>query len=162
ELYEKMYGAPKTQLPPIKKMLEMGIPVGMGTDATRISTYNPWMALHWLITGKTLGGMQFWPKDQVLDKFTALQLYSSGSAWFSGEEKEKGKLIKGMYADMSIISEDYFTISADKVRNIESDLTIVNGKVVYAAREFKTLDPEIAPVIPDWSPVKYFGGYILN
>ncbi|MNQ86891.1 N-substituted formamide deformylase precursor [compost metagenome] len=159
ELYEKMYGVPKTQLPPIKKMLEMGIPVGMGTDATRISTYNPWMALHWLITGKTLGGMQFWPKDQVLDKFTALQLYSSGSAWFSGEEKEKGKLMKGMYADFSILSEDYFAVPADKVRYIESDLTVVNGKIVYGARDFKSLDPAIVPVIPDWSPVKYFGGY---
>lgn len=159
ELYEKMYGTPKTQLPPIKKMLAMGIPVGMGTDATRISTYNPWMALHWLITGKTLGGMQFWPKDQILDRFTALELYTSGSAWFSGEEKEKGKLIKGMYADFSILSEDYFTVSDDKVRNIESDLTILNGKVVYGARDFKALDPAIAPVIPAWSPIKYFGGY---
>jgi predicted amidohydrolase YtcJ len=159
ELYQKMYGTPKTQLPPIKKMLEMGIPVGMGTDATRISTYNPWIAMHWLLTGKTLGGMQFWPKDQILDKFTALQLYTSGSAWFSGEEKEKGKLIKGMYADLSILSNDYFTVSADNVRNIESDLTIVNGKVIYGAGDFKALDPAIAPVIPDWSPVKYFGGY---
>jgi predicted amidohydrolase YtcJ len=162
ELYEKMYGIPKTQLPPIKEMLKMGIPVGMGTDATRISTYNPWMAIHWLLTGKTLGGMQFWPKDQVLDKFTALQLYTSGSAWFSGEESEKGKLIKGMYADMSILSDDYFAIDADKVRNIESDLTIVNGKVVYGNGAFKALDPGIAPVIPEWSPIKYFGGYQKN
>lgn len=159
ELYEKLYGKPKIQLPPIKKMLAMGIPVGMGTDATRISTYNPWMAMHWLITGKTLGGMQFWPKDQILDKFTALQLYTSGSAWFSGEEKDKGKLVKGMYADFSVLSNDYFTIPNDKVREIESDLTVVNGKIVYAARDFKTLDPAIDPVIPEWSPVKYFGGY---
>ncbi|MBB4802657.1 putative amidohydrolase YtcJ [Flavobacterium nitrogenifigens] len=159
ELYNKLYGAPKTQLPPIKKMLELGIPVGMGTDATRISTYNPWMSLHWLLTGKTIGGMQFWPKDQVLDKFTALQLYTSGSAWFSGEEKEKGKLVKGMYADMAILSDDYFSLKADDIRKIESVLTIVNGKIVYASAEFKTLNPEIPAVIPDWSPVKYFGGY---
>ena len=159
ELYEKLYGVPKTQLPPIKKMLEMGIPVGLGTDATRISSYNPWLAIHWAISGKTLGGMQFWPKDQVLEKFIALKLYTSGSAWFSGEENEKGKLVKGMYADMSILSDDYFTVSTDNVRSIESDLTIVNGKVVYGAGDFKALDPAIPPVIPDWSPVKYFGGY---
>ncbi|MCV2485188.1 amidohydrolase [Flavobacterium sp. SH_e] len=159
ELYNKLYGAPKTQLPPIKKMLELGIPVGMGTDATRISTYNPWMSLHWLLTGKTIGGMQFWPKDQALDKFTALQLYTSGSAWFSGEEKEKGKLIKGMYADMAILSDDYFAVKTDDVRKIESVLTIVNGKIVYASAEYKALNPEIPAVIPDWSPVKYFGGY---
>lgn len=159
ELYNKLYGAPKTQLPPIKKMLELGIPVGMGTDATRISTYNPWMSLHWLLTGKTIGGMQFWPKDQVLDKFTALKLYTSGSAWFSGEEKEKGKLVKGMYADMAILSDDYFSLKADDIRKIESVLTIVNGKIVYASAEYKALSPEIPAVIPDWSPVKYFGGY---
>ncbi|WP_289659172.1 amidohydrolase [Flavobacterium panacagri] len=159
ELYNKMYGAPKTQLPPIKKMLELGIPVGMGTDATRISTYNPWMSLHWLLTGKTIGGMQFWPKDQVLDKFTALQLYTSGSAWFSGEEKEKGKLVKGMYADLAIISDDYFSLKPDDIRKIESVLTVVNGKIVYASAEYKDLNPVIPAVIPNWSPVKYFGGY---
>jgi len=159
ELYNKLYGAPKTQLPPIKKMLELEIPVGMGTDATRISTYNPWMSLHWLLTGKTIGGMQFWPKDQVLDKFTALQLYTSGSAWFSGEEKEKGKLVKGMYADLAIISDDYFAVKPDDIRKIESVLTVVNGKIVYASAEYKDLNPEIPAVIPDWSPVKYFGGY---
>lgn len=159
ELYNKLYGAPKTQLPPIKKMLELGIPVGAGTDATRISTYNPWMSLHWLLTGKTIGGLQFWPKDQILDKFTALQLYTSGSAWFSGEEKEKGKLIKGMYADLAILSDDYFSVKADDVRKIESVLTVVNGKIVYASAEYKALNPEIPAVIPDWSPVKYFGGY---
>lgn len=159
ELYNKLYGAPKTQLPPIKKMLELGIPVGMGTDATRISTYNPWMSLHWLLTGKTIGGMQFWPKDQILDKFTALQLYTSGSAWFSGEEKDKGKLIKGMYADLAILSDDYFSVKPDNVRKIESVLTVVNGKIVYASAEYKALSPEIPAVIPDWSPVIYFGGY---
>lgn len=159
ELYNKMYGAPKTQLPPIKKMLELGIPVGAGTDATRISTYNPWMSLHWLLTGKTIGGMQFWPKDQILDKFTALQLYTSGSAWFSGEEKDKGKLVKGMYADLAILSDDYFSLKADDVRKIESVLTVVNGKIVYASAEYKALNPEIPAVIPDWSPVKHFGGY---
>jgi len=159
ELYKKMYGQPKTQLPPIKIMLELGIPVGMGTDATRISTYNPWMALHWLITGKTLGGMQFWPKEQVLDKFTALQLYTSGSAWFSGEEKNKGKLVKGMYADFAILTDDYFTLAPDAIRKIESELTVVNGKIVYAKGNFKNYSPEVPAVIPEWSPVKYYGGY---
>jgi predicted amidohydrolase YtcJ len=159
ELYKKMYGQPTTQLPPIKRMLKMGIHVGMGTDAPRISTYNPWMALHWLITGKTIGGMQFWPKEQVLDKFTALQLYTTGSAWFSGEEMEKGKLVKGMYADMVILSDDYFTIKPDDIRNIESLLTVVNGKVVYAAGKYSAYNPVIPAVIPEWSPVKFFGGY---
>lgn len=159
EAYTKMYGLPVTQLPPIKKMLSLGIPVGMGTDATRISTYNPWMAMHWLLTGKTLGGMQFWPENQVLDKFTALKLYTSGSAWFSGEEKEKGKISKGMYADMVILSDDYFSAEPEKVKKIESLLTVVNGKVVYAKGQYESYNPSIPAVIPFWSPVKYYGGY---
>lgn len=137
----------------------MGIPVGMGTDAPRISTYNPWMAIHWLLSGKTIGGMQFWPADQVLDKFTALELYTSGSAWFSGEQKLKGKLVKGMYADMVILSEDYFSASPENVRRINALMTIVNGKVVYASGKFSKLNPPIAEIIPSWSPVKYYGGY---
>ncbi|MDJ1480957.1 amidohydrolase [Cytophagaceae bacterium YF14B1] len=159
ELYEKMYGKPATQIPPIKKMLAMGIPVGMGTDAPRISTYNPWMALHWLISGKTIGDMQFWPKEQVLDRFTALSLYTSGSAWFSGEENDKGKIVKGMYGDVAILSDDYFSISVETVRQIESILTIVNGNIVYASGEYKQYCPVLPAVIPEWSPVRHFGGY---
>ncbi|SDH40923.1 hypothetical protein SAMN04487996_13613 [Dyadobacter soli] len=159
ELYEKLYGKADRQLPPIKKMLSMGIPVGMGTDATRISTYNPWMALHWLLTGQTIGGLQFWPKDQVLDRFTALHIYTTGSAWFTGEEQLKGKIVKGMYADMTVLTGDYFSAKPDDVRNIESLLTIVNGKVVYAAGEYKALDAAVPEVIPAWSPVKHYGGY---
>lgn len=159
ELYKKMYGLPKTQLPPIRKMLSMGIPVGMGTDAPRISTYNPWMALHWLLTGETIGGMQFWPKNQVLDRFTALKLYTSGSAWFSGEQHVKGKLVKGMYADMAILTDDYFTASTTKVKEITALMTIVNGKIVYATGSYAKDCPAIAAPIPSWSPVAYFGGY---
>jgi predicted amidohydrolase YtcJ len=159
ELYTKMYGQPKTQLPPIKKMLAMGIPVGMGTDAPRISTYNPWMALHWLLTGQTIGGAQFWPKDQVLDKFTALKLYTSGSAWCSGEQDVKGKLVKGMYADMVILSNDYFTATTTDVKKITSIMTVVNGKIVYAAGPYQNQCPPIARAIPEWSPINYFGAY---
>ncbi|MFA6246943.1 MAG: amidohydrolase [Mucilaginibacter sp.] len=159
ELYTKMYGQPKTQLPPIKKMLAMGIPVGMGTDAPRISTYNPWMAMHWLLTGKTIGGMQFWPQDQILDKFTALQLYTSGSAWCSGEQDVKGKLVKGMYADMVILSDDYFTANTEQVKHITALMTVVNGKIVYASGKYAVESPAIAAAIPVWSPINYYGGY---
>jgi predicted amidohydrolase YtcJ len=162
ELYQKMYGEPTHQIPPIRKMLNMKIPVGLGTDATRISTYNPWMSLHWAVTGKTMGGYQFWPIKDLLSRYEALQLYTTGSAWFSGEEKLKGKIAEGQYADMVILNEDYFSVPADEVRNIHALLTIVNGKVVYAEGEYEKLNPQIPEVIPAWSPVKYFGGYQKN
>jgi hypothetical protein len=159
ELYQKMYGAPDHQIPPIKKMLQMGIPVGMGTDATRISTFNPWICLHWATTGKTMGGYQFWSKRDALSRFEALQLYTTGSAWVSGEEKLKGKIMKGQYADMVIINKDYFAILVDDIRSIHSLLTIVNGKPVYGEGDYSDLNAPTPAVIPDWSPVKYYGGF---
>jgi len=159
ELYKKMYGDPDHQLPPIRKMLSMGIPVGLGTDATRISTFNPWMSLHWAVTGKTIGGYQFWPVKDVLSRFEALQLYTTGSAWFSGEEKSKGKIAAGQYADLVILNKDYFSIPVDDIKNIHALVTIVNGKVVYAEGNYKQLAPEMPAVIPSWSPVKFYGGY---
>jgi predicted amidohydrolase YtcJ len=159
ELYQKMYGQPDHQLPPIKKMLQLEIPVGLGTDATRISTFNPWMSLYWAITGKTIGGYQFWPVQDVLSRFSALQLYTTGSAWFSGEEKLKGRIAKGQYADLVILSDDYFNVPVEAVKNIHALITIVNGKVVYAEGAYKNLSPQVPEVMPSWSPVKYFGGY---
>ena len=159
ELYKKMYGNPDHQIPPIKKMIRMGVPVGLGTDATRISTFNPWMCLHWATTGKTIGGYQFWPKQDVLTRFEALQLYTTGSAWVSGEEKLKGKIAKGQYADLVILNKDYFSIPVDEIRSIHAECTIVNGKPVYGADDYSNLDAAPPAVIPDWSPVKHFGGY---
>jgi len=159
ELYKKMYGDPDHQLPPIKKMMSMGIPVGLGTDATRISTFNPWICLHWATTGKTMGGYQFWPKQDVLTRFEALQLYTTGSAWVSGEEQLKGKLVKGQYADLVILSKDYFSIPVDDIRGIHAELTIVNGKPVYGEGDYSNLNQPAPEVIPAWSPVKYYGGY---
>lgn len=159
ELYSKMYGRPDHQIPPIKKMLSMGIPVGLGTDATRISTFNPWMCLDWATTGKTIGGYQFWPAKDALSRFEALQLYTVGSAWMSGEEKLKGKIIKGQYADVIILNKDYFSVPIDEISKIHSILTIVNGKTVYGEGEYKKFDLPPPQVIPSWSPVKYYGGY---
>ncbi|MBO9729700.1 MAG: amidohydrolase [Chitinophaga sp.] len=159
ELYQKMYGHPNHQIPPIKQMLKMGIPVGLGTDATRISTFNPWICLHWATTGKTIGGYQFWPRQDVLTRFEALQLYTVGSAWVSQDEKLKGRIIKGQYADMVIISKDYFTIPIDDITSIHSLLTIVNGKPVYGEGDYAGLNKSMPLAIPEWSPARYYDGY---
>jgi predicted amidohydrolase YtcJ len=159
ELYKTMYGEPTGQVPPIRKMLEKQIPVGLGTDATRVSTFNPWMSLCWAVTGKTIGGYQFWQAKDTLSRFEALQLYTSGSAWFSGEEKVKGKIEPGQYADMVILNHDYFSIPVEQMRDIHALMTIVNGKVVYAEGSYKKLSPVLPEAIPSWSPVKYYGGF---
>jgi len=159
ELYKKIYGEPTGQVPPIRRMLEKQIPVSLGTDATRVSTFNPWMSLCWAVTGKTIGGYQFWPAKDALSRFEALQLYTSGSAWFSGEEKVKGKIEQGQYADLAILNKDYFSIPVEQMRNIHALMTIVNGKVVYAEGIYQKLCPTMPEIIPSWSPVKFYGGF---
>ncbi|NGZ87303.1 amidohydrolase [Duganella aceris] len=159
ELYWKQYGAQTRQMPPIKKMLEMKIPVGLGTDGTRVSSYGPWPSIYWAVTGKTAGGLSVWQPKDVLSRYQALKLMTQGSAWMSGEEKLKGTLAVGQYADVVILPQDYFAMDVEKIKNLEASLTIVNGKVVYAAPEFKQFAPALPEVQPDWSPVKYYGGY---
>ncbi|MRX09109.1 amidohydrolase family protein [Pseudoduganella sp. FT25W] len=159
ELYWKQYGAQTRQMPPIKKMLEMKIPVGLGTDGTRVSSYGPWPSIYWAVSGKTAGGLEIWQRKDVLSRYQALKLMTQGSAWMSGEEKLKGTLTKGQYADLVILPQDYFTMDVEQIKNLESSLTIVNGKVVYAAPEYEQYGPSKPGVAPDWSPVKYYGGY---
>jgi hypothetical protein len=60
---------------------------------------------------------------------------------------------------LAVLSSDYFSIHEEEIKNLESVLTIVGGKVVYAAGEFSSLAPPELPVSPDWSPVNQYGGY---
>ena len=160
EFFVERYGANKAkQAPPVKKIMEMGIPLGAGTDGTRVASYNPWPALFWLISGKTVGGMQLSVKSNLLTREEALSLYTKGSAWVSKEENVKGTLEKGMYADFTILSDDYFTIPEKQINNLKSVLTVVGGKIVFADEEYQSMNPQLPEIIPNWSPVKYFGGY---
>jgi predicted amidohydrolase YtcJ len=160
EYFVERYGAQQAKrTPPIRRMLEIGVPVGAGTDATRVSSYNPYLSLYWLITGKTIGGLGLYPEESRLDRAEALKLYTMGSSWFSTEDGKKGALAPGQLADLAVLSADYFSIPDDEVKQLESVLTIVGGKIVHAAEEFSQLAPPALPVSPSWSPVKEYGGY---
>jgi hypothetical protein len=145
--------------PPVVKMLKMGIPVGAGTDATRVASYNPWVSLYWLVSGKTVGGLALYPDANRLDRVTALRLYTRGSAWMSGEDAAKGTVAVGQLADLAVLSADYFTVAEEEIKGIESVLTVVGGKVVHGGGSFADLAPPPLPVTPDWSPVAEYGGY---
>ncbi|MBD2034474.1 amidohydrolase [Leptolyngbya sp. FACHB-321] len=145
--------------PPIRKMLEMGLPVGGGTDATRASSYNPWTGLYWLVTGKTVGGTTLYSAANRLDRTEALRLWTVGSSWFSNEVEQKGAIIPGHLADLAVLSADYFSVPETEIQSITAVLTIVGGKVVYAADRFESLSPPPLPISPDWSPVIHYGGW---
>ncbi len=145
--------------PPVVNMLRMGIPVGAGTDATRVASYNPWTSLYWLVSGKTVGGLALYPEENRLDRATALRLYTRGSAWMSGEDATKGVIAVGQLADLAVLSSDYLAVPEEEIKGIESVLTVVGGNVVYGGGQFVDLAPPPLSVTPDWSPVAAYGGY---
>jgi len=160
EYFMERYGKKAAERsPPVRKMLELGIPVGAGTDATRVASYNPWASLYWLVTGKTVGGVSIYPGKNCLSREGALRLYTQGSSWFSSESGEKGAIAPGQFADFVALTEDYFSVPEEGIKAIESVLTVVRGTIVHATEEFSSHAPPPLPVLPEWSPVKVFGGY---
>jgi len=97
--------------------------------------------------------------ENRLDRMEALRRWTVGSAWFSSEESKKGALVPGQLADLAVLSADYFSMPEDDIKRLESVLTIVGGKPVYASADFKDLSPPPLPVMPEWSPVAQYGGY---
>ncbi|MEU8674500.1 amidohydrolase [Streptomyces sp. NPDC048560] len=160
EAFLRRYGpGAAADAPPIGAMLRRGLTVGAGTDATRVSTYNPWVALHWLITGRTVGDLVVRPPHNRVDRSTALAMFTEAGARLTGEEDVKGVLRPGFFGDFAVLSEDYFTVPEPDIAHIEALLTVVGGRIVYATGEYEGIDEELPPVSPAWSPVAHFGGY---
>jgi predicted amidohydrolase YtcJ len=159
EYFVSRYGAAAAQrTPPIGRMLNLGIPVGAGTDATRVSSYNPWVSLYWLTSGRTVGGLVLYDEKNKLNRTRALRLYTEGSSWFSGDNGKKGRITATQLADLAVLSADYFSIPEEEIKDIESVLTIMGGKVVHGSDEFGDFAPLLPPVSPDWAPTGVYSG----
>jgi predicted amidohydrolase YtcJ len=157
EAFVERYGtAAARHTPPVRRMLAAGVPVGAGTDATRVASYNPWTALYWLVTGNTLGGLSLYGADNRLDRETALRLWTEGSAWFSTESGKKGRIAVGQLADFALLSADYMSVPEPDILHLQSVLTVVGGRIVHASGDFHSLAPPRLPVSPDWSPNKAY------
>jgi predicted amidohydrolase YtcJ len=161
EYFVERYGRGAAEAtPPVAKMLAKGARVSAGTDATRVASYNPWVSLAWLVTGRTVGGMRIYPQHNCLDRETALRMWTENVTWFSNEEGKKGRIEVGQLADLIVLDRDYFACAEAEIADTTSDLTMVGGRIVYAAGDFASLDEmPPPPAMPDWSPVRTFGGY---
>jgi predicted amidohydrolase YtcJ len=160
ESFIQRYGKKAAEFtPPVRKMLDMGMRVGMGSDGTRVSSYNPWIGLYWLTTGKTVGGTQHAAKENLLTRPEALKLFTQGSASLVNLENDRGRLAKGYLADFAVLSDDYFSVPEDDILKLESLLTVVNGKIVFGQGDFKSYASSVAAAMPDWSPINFYGGY---
>jgi predicted amidohydrolase YtcJ len=160
EYFVQRYGARQAErTPPIGRMMAAGIPVGAGTDATRVASYNPWVSLSWLVTGKTLGGLTLYPTANRIDRETALRMWTEANTWFSTEQGKKGQIAPGQLADFAVLSDDYFSVSDEGIQDITAVMTVLGGNPIYGDGDFKDLAPGIPPPMPDWSPSGFFGGY---
>src|SRR6201997_4809783 len=154
EYFVERYGPGAAEAtPPVARMLDRGVKVSAGTDATRVASYNPWVSLARLVTGRTVGGLRIYPQRNCLDRETALRMWTENVTWFSNEEGKKGRIQVGQLADLIVPSDDFLNCPEDAIADIVSDLTIVGGKVVYAAGNFASLDASPPPPAkPAWSP----------
>jgi hypothetical protein len=161
EFFVERYGTKAAErTPPIAKMIERGVKVSGGSDATRVASYNPWVTLSWLVSGKTVAGLSLYPARNRLNREEALRMMTENVTWFSNEEGRKGRIQTGQFADLIVPDRDYFTCAEDEIADTTSDLTIVGGKVVYGAGDFASFDEAgPPPAMPDWSPVRTFRGY---
>lgn len=161
EYFVERYGAAAAQAtPPVKRMLEKGLRTSAGTDATRVASYNPWVSLSWLVTGKTVGGFSMYPRSNCLDRETALRMWTEHVTWFSNEEGKKGQIKVGQLADLIVPDRDFFACPEADIAGTTSVLTIVGGRVVYGSGGFSQYeDVTVPPAMPEWSPVRAYGGY---
>ena len=156
----KTYGREKAlETPRLRTLVNSGIPLAMTTDAFRASTFNPWVGISWMVSGKSVSGSEVLAKDNRLSRVEALKLFTSGAAWFMNAESELGVIAPGHLADFVVLDRDYFAVPEEQIESVSSVLTIMDGKVVFGAQDYSALSPELPAILPAWSPVKYFGGY---
>ena len=128
------------RVPPVETGKKIGVAIGGGTDAHRVASYNPFTSLQWFLDGKTVSGTAIRGPEETPDRMGALRFYTLGSAWFSFDDKKRGSLEPGKLADLAVLSKDYMTAPVDEIHTIESVLTMVGGKVVFAAGPFAKLE----------------------
>lgn len=116
--------------PLYRTLLDQGIPLGAGSDGALLGPMNPWASIYYMVTGKNNRGRQVNPGQHVT-RLEALTMYTKGNAWFSFEEDALGSIEPGKLADLIVLDKDYLSIPEDEIPSIRSELTIMNGRVVF-------------------------------
>jgi predicted amidohydrolase YtcJ len=126
--------------PPVVTADKIGVRIGGGTDAHRVASYNPFTSLQWFLDSKTVSGTVMRGPAEIPTRQQALRFYTKGSAWFSHDDDERGSLEVGKLADLAVLSKDYLTVPVSEIGDTESLLTMLGGKIVYAAGAFASLE----------------------
>ena len=118
--------------PPFRSLVEAGIPLGGGTDATVVAALNPWLSMYFMTTGRNNAGAMLNP-GQTISRLQALPAVYMRSAYLSFDDDKLGSLEKGKLADLAVLSDNPLTVSDDRFRRISSVLTLQAGRIVYQA-----------------------------
>jgi predicted amidohydrolase YtcJ len=106
----------------------------LATDAMNVAAWAPFQMIWMVVSGKTLlpapadTGV---PADQRLTRTEALRHYTTECAWFMDQEGRLGSLQPGYHADLIVLSDDYFNVPEDQIKDLKSVLTMVDGRVVH-------------------------------
>jgi predicted amidohydrolase YtcJ len=147
------------QTPRLRQLVDSGVPLAMSTDAYRAATFNPWVGIHWMVSGKSVSGSEILAENNRLSRAEALNLFTAGAAWFMNAESEMGRIAPGNLADFALLDRDYFTVPEDQIKSISAVLTVMDGRVVFGTQDYSALAPRLPGILPVWSPINYFGGY---
>lgn len=138
---ERMGKEAARRAPPIKTAMAEGLVVAAGTDSHRVAPYDPFVSLEWLVTGRSNAGTELRGPEESPSREEALRMYTVNGAWMAFDEDKRGTLEAGKWADLAVLSEDYLSVAEDRISEIESVLTIVDGRIVYANGPYAELDP---------------------
>ena len=131
-LMHKVHGDKAWDMPPFRRIQDSGIHWGLGSDATAVTTSNPFYTLGFAVTGKMVGGRQV--NRQVISREEALIAHTRSNSFFMFQEGNLGSLAPGRYADLLVLDRDYMTVPADEIKDLKPLVTMVGGKIVYDAR----------------------------
>lgn len=140
EVVRQQGAAAARRMPPVMTAKKIGIAISGGTDAHRVSTYNPFTVLQWFLDGKTASGAALRGPDETPSRADALRFYTRGSAWVAHDDDKRGSLEPGKLADLAVLSSDYMTEPVEEVSKNVSLLTMIGGKIVYAAGPYAQLE----------------------
>jgi len=132
--------------PPVMTAQRLGVKVGAGTDATVPTPWNPFVALQWLVSGRSATGQETRAASELPSRLEALRMYTLDNAWMSFEEDERGSIEPGKFADLVILDRDYMTVPENEIGRIRPLATIVGGKVVFSTGVLRALPaPDATP-----------------
>ncbi len=131
-LMHKVHGERAWDMPPFRRVQDSGIVWGLGSDATAVTTSNPFYTLSFAVTGRMIGGREV--NRQTVAREEALIAHTRSNAYFIFQESNLGSIQPGKYADLVVLDRDYLRVPADRIKDIKPVMTMVGGKVVHQAK----------------------------